>query len=107
MSNLELQDILKAERDAAERVQRAHKRAEEITQEARKRIEELDREVNARIDAKRRERTERVQAEIAQAHKAAIAEADAAIAGWEARYNQRREAIIARIVDILTGKKEA
>jgi hypothetical protein len=79
---------------------------EEIRKETEKRIADLDKAVNDRIDARRRERMEQLTKEIAEARKAAISEADKTIAGWEAKYRERCEAIIKRIAGTLTGKAE-
>ena len=70
MSEISLHDVLKAEKEAGERIKLAHQQADEIRKAAEKRIAGLDTEVNARIDAKRRERMERVAKEIAEDHKA-------------------------------------
>jgi len=106
MTQISLHDVLRAEKEAGERVNKAHQRAEEIRKETQERIADLDKAVNDRIEARRRERMEQVTREIAEARKAAIAEADKAIAGWEARYRERCEAIITCIAGILTGKAE-
>lgn len=106
MTEFSLQDVLRAEKEAGERIRKANQQAEEIRKQAEKRIADLDTEVNARIDAMRRDRMEKVTAEIAEARKAALAEADREIAGWQARYKERCDAIITRIVGILAGKKE-
>lgn len=106
MTEISLHDVLAAEKEAGGRINKAHERAEEIRKETQKRIADLDKAVNDRIEATRRERMEQVAKEIAEARKAAISEADRAIAGWEARYRERCEAIVTRISGILTGKAE-
>jgi vacuolar-type H+-ATPase subunit H len=106
MTQISLHDVLKAEKEAGERIRKAHEDADRIRRDAEKRIADLDKQVNARIDAKRRERMAQVVKEIEAEHKAALAEADKAIAGWQAKYDERCRAIIERIAAILSGKSE-
>jgi vacuolar-type H+-ATPase subunit H len=106
MTEISLHDVLKAEKDAGERIAKAHAEADRIRHQAEDRIAALDKEVNARIDTRRRERMAAVAAEIDADHKAALADAENAIAGWQARYNERCQGIISRIADILTGRTQ-
>jgi vacuolar-type H+-ATPase subunit H len=106
MTDISLHDVLRAEKEAGERIKKSHDEADRIRKEAEKRVADLDKEVNSRVEAKRRDRMAQVAKEIEADHTAALAEADKAVSGWQAKYNERREAIIAKIVGILTGKEE-
>jgi vacuolar-type H+-ATPase subunit H len=104
MSEQSLQDILNAEKAAAERIAQADKSAEAIRKSGSERAAKIDADTAGQIESERRAAADRLSADISAGQKAAVASAEKDIAAWREKSNQRSNDIIERICRIIRGE---
>ena len=107
MSNQSLQDIIRAEKEAAERNRQAQEEADRIRKSGAQTAAEIDSQTAAQIDTQRREMLQRMHEEMAGFEKREVTQVKETIAAWQERYNQRREDITGRLCCLISGEKEA
>jgi len=107
MSDQSLQDILKAEQEAAERIRQAQEEADRLRKSGAEKAAEIDSESAGRIEAQRRQALERLHEETAQFQAQAMKGAQDTVAEWRKRYEERKEAVIAKLCRVISGEGEA
>lgn len=104
MSEQSLQDILRAEKEAAERLRRAQEDAETIRKSSAEKAAATEQEAAGAIESGRREAMVRLEADIKAASSEAAAEAHKTCAEWDKRFAECRESIISKLCDLISGK---
>lgn len=105
MSDFSLRDVINAEREAAERINKANTGSEEIRKSTEERVARINAEADERIAAQRRQRIEQTQKENDEFRRGTIQEAQQTVASWQSRYQQRKNDIIERICRKLRGEE--
>lgn len=104
MSEVKLREILRAERQAQERVGEAHEEAARIRKEAAEEAALVEKETAERMEATRREMLEGAEVEMKAAREKVVEEARGEIDRWQARYDEKRGEIVELAGRIVRGQ---
>jgi uncharacterized protein YfiM (DUF2279 family) len=104
MSEQSLQDILKAEKEAADKLRKAQQDADSIRKSSTGKAAAVEAAAAATIESDRREAMTRLERDIESARIEAAADSRNTCAEWDRRHKERREAIISKLCDVISGK---
>ena len=105
MSEVNLRDILEAEKQAQEKVRVAGEQAEKIRAEAAAEAARTEADAAARIENLRRELLEKAEREAAEITESTLRSAEAEMQGWEEQCRRSQDALLDTVCRILKGER--